>query len=175
MAIAGWVPGFGDAIKGAAKVGKKAAKKAASGIGESLIAANKRSGLNVDMAVQKHGQAKKYRAGSGKDAQSAHMVPTSAVKDLANYSRYSAVTALLPPDVHKRFDDYWKAWARRKVADGVDEITVEELHKVLSEAAQSVPELQGRTADTMHWLFEIEFYQTLGLKPSDKLRVPYSG
>jgi hypothetical protein len=64
------------------------------------------------------------------------------------------------------------------VANAVTEddykVSVEEFIKVLDEAAQSVDELHGRTADTMHWLFEQEFYQTLGLEPSTQVRVPYS-
>jgi hypothetical protein len=144
------------------------------GIGESLIDLEKRSGLNVDLAMQEHRQAREYRAGTGKVAQSAHMVPTSVVEDFESYSRSQALTALLPSEVHKQFDDHWKAWSRKKVAENVYEVTVEEFLKVLDEAAQSVQELRGRTADTMHWVFEQEFYQTLGLEPSTLVRVPYS-
>ena len=49
-----------------------------------------------------------------------------------------------------------------------------EWERVLNDAADSVPGLRGRTADTMSFLIRTELYQTLGLKPDQLIRLPYS-
>lgn len=171
-----------DAQKAAQKA--QNTQKAAPGLGESMIKPELRTNLNVDLAVQEHRDKTEYREGSGKDVQSAHMVNSSTVKNLENYVRDSAITVLLPKALHRAFDDYWKNWARERLdeaAPGEDiSVTVAEWEKVLNDAAQSVPELRGRTADTMHFLIRTELYQTLGLKPDQKLepdqklRLPFS-
>jgi hypothetical protein len=190
MAIVGWIPVLGDAAKGATKVGRQVstkigqnadtviAKTAAPGLGEQLIKEEKRSGLNVDVAAQEHRHKSDYRKGSGKDVQSAHLVNSSSVSDVPGYLREKAVTVLLPTKQHKAFDDYWKAWARRQLAKAKPgeevRVTVAEWEKVLNSAIESVSELRGRTADTISFMIRTELYQTLGLKPDQLIRVPFS-
>jgi RHS repeat-associated protein len=231
LAVVGWVPAVGDAIKGVSKVGKKvaiegaeklakeaaqkaanealdkaakeaadktakeaaekitkeaadktakeaASKAAAPGLGEKMIKEEQKSGLNVDVAAQEHRHKTEYRKGQGKDVQSAHMVNSSSVSDISDYVRDHALTVLLPAKQHKAFDDYWKKWAREKLAKvkpGEEvKVTVAEWEKVLNEAAESVPELKGRTADTMSFMIRTELYQTLGLKPDQLIRLPFS-
>jgi RHS repeat-associated protein len=222
MAVVGWVPLVGDAVKGSAKVGRKVAaeagqkleqklehklekelehkleqkleqqiehkveqsaekavtKSAAPGLGEQMIKEEKRSGLNVDLAAQEHRHKTDYRKGSGKDVQSAHMVNSSSVSDISDYVRDRALTALLPAKQHKAFDDYWKKWARDRLAAAKPgeelKVTVAEWEKVLNEAAESVPELSGRTAETMSFMIRTELYQTLGLQPDQLIRIPFS-
>ena len=142
-----------------------------------MIKDEKKSGLNVDLAAQEHGQKTHFRKGSGKDVQSAHMVNTSSVRDVAGYVRDRALTVLLPRKQHAAFDAYWKKWALERVekAGGKEvKVTVAEWERVLNEAAQSVSELRGRTADTMSFMIRHELYQTLGLKPDQLIRVPFS-
>lgn len=67
--------------------------------------------------------------------QSAHQIPTSAAKNLIDYSRSQALTVLMPRDVHAAFDNAWKAWAREQVAKGHDKVTVREFLRVLDQAA----------------------------------------
>jgi hypothetical protein len=144
-------------------------------LGERFIKADKRSGLNVDIAVQEHRAKADYREGSGQQVQSAHMVNSSSVSDLANYVRDHALTVLMPTATHRAFDDYWKQWARLLNAITDDPvITVADWERVLNDAAQSVPELRGRTADVMSFLIRTELYHTLGLKPDQLLRIPFS-
>ncbi len=73
----------------------------------------------------------------------------------------------MPRELHTAFDAGWKAWAREQVAAGRTQVTVQEFLQVLNRAAEAVPGLRGRTSDTMSWLFHIEAYKTLGLKPTD--------
>jgi len=190
MAIVGWIPLVGDATKGASKVGKQvttkigqsadrvAAKTAAPGLGEQMIKEGKREGLNVDVAAQEHRHMSKYREGSGKDIESAHLVNSSSVRDVPGYIRERAVTVLLPTKQHRAFDDHWKAWARKKLAEATPgeevRVTVAEWEKVLNRAIESVPELRGRTADTISFMIRTELYQTLGLKSDQLIRVPFS-
>ena len=151
---------------------------AAPGLGETMIKEEKRTGLNVDVAAQEHRHKKDFREGSGKNVQSAHMVNSSSVSDISDYVRDSALTVLLPKDLHKAFDDYWKNWARNRLAKAKpgDEVkvTVAEWEKVLNDAADSVVGLKGRTADTMSFMIRTELYQTLGLKPDQLIRLPFS-
>jgi RHS repeat-associated protein len=156
--------------------GKAVKESAAPGLGETLIKKEKKAGLNVDVAAQEHRHKGKYRQAAGRDVESAHLVNSSSVKDISNYVRDNAVTILLPKKQHKAFDRYWKNWARdrwQKAKPGESvEVTVAEWEKILNEAAQSVPELRGRTADTMSFLIRTELYQTLRLRPDQLLRVP---
>jgi hypothetical protein len=119
-----------------------------------------------------------YRLGSGKEVQSAHLVNSSSVRDLPDYVRGNALTILMPTKHHKAFDDYWKKWAKRKLASAKPgeevNVTVQEWERVLNEAVESVPELRGKTAGTMSWMIRNELYQTLGLKPGDLIRLPFS-
>lgn len=190
MAVIGWVPLVGDAAKGVTKLGKKAVtevgqrtekqlvNKAAPGIGERMIKEEKRTGLNVDVAAQEHRHKTDYRAGSGREVQSAHTVNSSSVSGLPNYVRDKALTVLLPAKHHKAFDDYWKAWARERISKlkpGEEPmVAVAEWEQVLNRALDSVPELRGRTADTMSFMIRTELYQTLGLKPDQLIRLPFS-
>jgi len=152
----------------------RAPGKAAPGLGESLIKPERTTGLKVDAAMQEHRDKTTYRQGSGRKVESAHGLPSSAVADVSGYRRNKAVTTLLPKNIHRRFDSGWKAWSRQRVAEGQKEVRVDEFLRVLDEAAASVPELQGRMADTMSWCFRHEAYQTLGLEPDTMIRLPYS-
>jgi hypothetical protein len=147
---------------------------AAPGRGESLISPAKRSGLGVDLAVQKHSEKAEYRQGSGREVESAHMMPSSALKGVEGYRRGAALTVLLPKEVHRTFDNQWKAWSRKQAAQGIQQVRVHDFLRVLDEAAAAVPELHGRTAETMSWCFRHEVYQTLGLHPTDLLPLPYA-
>ena len=75
-------------------------KKREPPLGESMIKPSERSGAKVDVAVQKHGEARDFREQSGTAVQSAHQIPTSAARDLFEYSRSRALTVLMPRDVH---------------------------------------------------------------------------
>ena len=164
VAIAGvaFIPGLGDALKGAAK----------GGLGEKMIKSQKKSGLNVDVAAQPFHKKTDFRKGSGKKVEAAHMVPTVAVGKLQNYSRSRALTVLLPRKLHRQFDAEWMKEARKLRRRGITEITVQEWEMMLVDAAHSVKGLKGRTADTMAFMIRIEFYQTLGLEPTLKLPLP---
>jgi hypothetical protein len=153
------------------------AKTAAPGLGERIIQEEKRSGLNIDVAAQAHRDKTEYRTGSGKHVHSAHLVNSASVNDVPGYVREKALTVLLPANQHKAFDDYWKAWARAKLAKAQPgeevRVTVAEWEEVLNSALASVPELQGRTADTISFMIRTELYQTLGLKPDQLIRIPW--
>jgi RHS repeat-associated protein len=94
--------------------GKAAKEPAASGLGEKLIKTEKKSELNVDVAVQEHRHKAKYRKGAGKDVESAHLVNSSSVTNITNYVRDKALTILLPHKQHTAFDRYWRNWARER-------------------------------------------------------------
>jgi hypothetical protein len=160
---------------------------AAPGLGESMIKPGQRSGLNVDVAVQRHEDKTLFRQGSGRDVQSAHTVNSSSLtllnktsaEDLTRYVRDKALTVLMPTEIHKAFDGNWMKEAHRLLAEarakGLPEtVSVADWERILNAAADAVPELKGRTADTMHLLIRHELYQTLGLSPEARLAIPFS-
>jgi hypothetical protein len=139
-----------------------------------MVKPDRRAELNVDMALQEYRDKNEYRHGSGREVEAAHMGPSSALREVAGYSRSRALTALLPRESHQAFDRYWERWSREQVGQGRSQARVDEFLRVLKEAAESVPELRGRTADTMGFCFENEFFQVLNLKPEDTIRIPYA-
>jgi hypothetical protein len=153
---------------------RTASNPTAAGIGESMVKPDRRAELNVDMALQEYRDKNEYRHGSGREVEAAHMGPSSALREVAGYSRSRALTALLPRESHQAFDRYWERWSREQVGQGRSQARVDEFLRVLKEAAESVPELRGRTADTMGFCFENEFFQVLNLKPEDTIRIPYA-
>lgn len=104
-----------------------------------------------------------------------HLVPTTAVRHLPQYSRSSALTVLGFREQHGRFDRHWLDQCRaiNRANPGVqNELTVAEWEIMLNKALESVPEWQGRVAGTLSFMIRVELYQTLGLTPTDMLRVP---
>lgn len=131
----------------------------------------------VDLVVQPHSAASEVRDAigvSGKDVQSAHHAPTSAIRDQTGYSREGALTVLLPRATHRAFDDYWKSWSIAQVKSGKTTTTVEHFIAVVDQAIQQTPNIDIKTKGAMSWLLQNEFYRDLGLKPSDVIRLPYS-
>jgi hypothetical protein len=126
------------------------------------------------MAVQPHNVKTQFREASGSAVQSAHLIPSSAAEEIVGYSRGKALTSLMPKQYHGAFDAGWREWSLAQVKAGRTTVTVEEFLRVLDRSAEAVPQLAGRTSDTMSWLFRVEAYQTLGLSPGDLVRIPFS-
>ncbi len=140
--------------------------------GESFIKPEQRIGTSADVAAQAHKDKVDYRDGSGKQVQSAHMVPTVAVSRVHEYSRSAALTVLLPIKVHMDFDSHWREWATLKRREGITEVTVSEWEMALNRALESVHDIPACSANTMSFMIRTELYQTLGLRPSDLLPLP---
>ncbi|MCB9302591.1 MAG: hypothetical protein H6566_18265 [Lewinellaceae bacterium] len=174
IAIIGFIPG-GDLVKGLRKGGKKLlkGKKTARGIGEKFIKKGKRLEVNVDLALQRHKNKTKFRLGAGREVESAHLVNSSSLKNIPGYSRDSALTVLLPTRVHRKFDKHWKAKARELLKDQTH-VKVAEWEKILNDAIESVPELKGRTGDTMSFAIRNELYHVQRLNADDLIRMPFS-
>ncbi|MEO1263464.1 MAG: hypothetical protein AAFZ15_31930 [Bacteroidota bacterium] len=200
LAALAWVPGL-DFLKGAKKVQSKMKvrggkvrpkakpkakpKKAAPGFGERYIKEEERLGINADLAVQQHKQKTNYRKGSGREIESAHMVNSSSLKELKHYKARDALTVLMPLHLHREFDNNWKRRAREIIKERAKKrggkltpedayIRVDEWERILVEAAEQVPGLKGRAADTMAFIIRTELYQNLSLNPGDLIRIPFS-
>jgi hypothetical protein len=168
---------FESDIDRALPASKAPAEPAAPGLGEQMIKEERKTGIPADAASQSHKHKTDFRAGSGELVESAHMVPTVVVKKVQDYSRSDALTVLLPKGTHRKYDKHWKKWARQRRRElrsqGLPEyVSVAEWEAALNRAAASVPELAGRTADTMSFMIRTEFYQTLGLEPTLLLPLP---
>jgi hypothetical protein len=130
----------------------------------------------VGGAFQPHGSAPTVRDElgiTGKDAQSAHIGPTAALKKLSGYVRKDALTQLLPPQIHKQFDDHWKDWAHAQRRKGQTHATISELHKVVVEAIDQTPNMSPQTKGALAWQLHRELFQELGLHPDQKIELPF--
>jgi hypothetical protein len=132
--------------------------------------------IAVDLVVQMHSSATETRKAlgvKGKDIQSAHGVPTSALKDVPGYSRERALTVLLPRDTHKAFDDFWKEWSIAQRKKGITHATVDEFLEIMDKAIEQTPNLADKTKKAMAGNLFNEFYKELEMKPWDKIELPY--
>lgn len=137
----------------------------------------KAAGIKADIEAHPHKVAPDVRSAkgqSGVDAQSAHVAPTSALRDTSGYVRGDALTASLPPDVHRALDRQWQAAFREMASSGKTEITVRELNDVVGKAIQNTPGLTKKQQGTLEWMLDKELTD-LGLSSADKVRLPYSG
>jgi hypothetical protein len=131
---------------------------------------------SIDLAVQEHGVAAEIRHAlgvAGKDFQSAHLVPSSAMRGITGYSRSGADTMLLEASLHRALDQHWKDWAMGQRRSGRTTCTVSELRRVMNAAIDQTPNLSPRTKGALSWRLELELFRDLGLKPEDTLELPY--
>ncbi|WP_091617446.1 hypothetical protein [Amycolatopsis saalfeldensis] len=131
----------------------------------------------VDLATQPHRTAPAAREGygvSGKDVQSAHIAPTSFLRDLPGYRRGGADTVLLDRATHAAFDQYWKDWAMEQRRNGRTEVTVSQLYAKMLDAIDQIPNMEQRTKNAMAWRLQLELFRDLGLAPTDRVTLPYA-
>lgn len=131
----------------------------------------------VDLGVQPHRAASQVREGfgiTGRQAQSAHIGPTSFLHRVLGYSRSAAETVLLDPATHRAFDNHWKNWAMAQRRLGRTRCTAGELFDVMLEAVDQIPGLPQRTKNALAWRMDLEFFRDLGLRPATELDLPYA-
>jgi hypothetical protein len=134
------------------------------------------SGKSVGAALEPHGSAGTVRDElgiTGKHAQSAHVGPTAALRDVVGYSRSKALTTLLPPETHAAFDTHWKEWSQAQRRAGKTETTVGDLHRIVVKAIEQTPKLTPQAKGAIATQLHIELYRDLGLSPSQKVRLPF--
>jgi hypothetical protein len=131
----------------------------------------------VDLGVQPHRWAPAAREGhgvSGKDVQSAHLGPTSFLRDLPGYSRGGADTVLLDRATHAAFDQHWKNWAMdQRRAGRTTPVSASELYAVMLDAIDQIPKMEQRVKNAMAWRLQLELFRDLGLAPTDTVTLPY--
>jgi hypothetical protein len=138
------------------------------------------------VGVQPHGDATDTRNAmgvKGSTHQSAHVGASGFLKDLANYSREQALTIIMDVATHKAFDNHWKAWVHQQ--PGKD-VTVKEMFDAMVRAIDQIPNVHALSEATpgdptdllKQWkgtiahLLHIEIYGTLGLTPTQRVRLP---
>jgi hypothetical protein len=138
----------------------------------------------VDLAVQHHNNASEVRKEygvSGHAVQSAHVGPTSFLREIDGYSRGQADTVLLPAAVHAALDRHWKDWAVEQRRLGATHVTAEDLHATMVEAIDRTPNLSEAAKNAIAWKLHIELFSEpdehghggLGLKPENIVELPY--
>ncbi|WP_148699514.1 DUF4157 domain-containing protein [Candidatus Nitrososphaera evergladensis] len=152
-----------------------AGSAAADALAGGLIGAQGAPGT-VDIAFQSHGSATEVRNAygvTGQQQQSAHVGPTSFLRDVPTYSRRRALTTLLDPATHRAFDDHWKNWAIRQRRAGRVNCTVGEMRQVMFDAIEQIPNMPQRTRNVLRWRMELELNE-LGLGLGDSIDLPYA-
>ena len=130
----------------------------------------------ADLATQPHSQAPEVREEygvSGSDVQSAHVGPTSFLKDTPGYSRGGAETVLLDRATHTAFDKFWKDWAIGQRKAGRTQVSVSELYAVMLDAIDQIPGIAQRMKNALAWRLQLELFRDLGLRPTDAVGLPY--
>ena len=130
----------------------------------------------VHLEVQPHRTAPQARSGlgvSGSDVQSAHVGPTSFLRDVPGYSRGGADTVLLERATHAAFDQHWKDWAMAQRRAGRTAVSTSELYAVMLDAIDQIPKLSQLTKNAMAWRLQLELFRDLGLSPTDTVTLPY--
>lgn len=138
----------------------------------------------ISAEVQEHRHASEVREAfgvTGKDVQSAHggasswlnkRVWRSGKPIRVSYSRAEAITNLLPPEAHRSFDDFWKAFARDKRSSGITKVTVSEMLNVMREAVAQSKIPKGRQGPLIT-IIEKEI-RDLGLLGTDVIELPFA-
>jgi hypothetical protein len=131
----------------------------------------------VDLATQPHGAAPAVRGEygvSGTDVQSAHIGPTSFLRDVPGYSRSGAETVLLDRATHAALDRNWKGWAIAQRQAGRTVVPISELYSVMLDAIEQTPGLSQRTKNALAWRLQLELFRDLNLRPTTTVELPYS-
>ena len=132
---------------------------------------------DAPLRLHGHGSARTARRAigvSGRDVESAHGAPRSAMSTTSGYSARAALARLLPRDVHRSMDAFWQQEARRLVASGRSTWTAQEMFEAVS---QSILRTRGLSRDEMmsHIArLQDEIFVEWGLRPSDPVRLPFS-
>jgi hypothetical protein len=130
----------------------------------------------ADLAVHTHGHASIVRqilGVTGAQANSGHIGPTSALRNVTDYSRSGAETTLLDPVTHAAFDNFWKNWAMNMRRAGRTDCTVAELYQTMLQAIDQIPGMPQRTRNAIAWRLQLELFRDLGLLPQTRIRLPY--
>lgn len=165
--------GLSETVSGKAR-GVSAAVKEAQAVGFM----EKTAPGKVDLAVHEHKDAGKIRKAldvSGKDYQSAHDVPTSALKTAKGYSRDKALATLMENEVHnKKFDKHWKDWARNLRKNGVVKIKAGVFYEEMKRSVNNIPneDLPPRSKGALIDNIRKEMFSDLGLSVDDLVDVP---
>jgi hypothetical protein len=110
---------------------------------------------------------------SGAQVQSAHIGPTSFLRDVPDYSRSGAATTLLDRNVHAALDGHWKAWAISQRQAGRTSVSVQEMYNVMLDAIDRTPGLSQYVKNTLSWRLQVELFQELELQPAQTVQLPY--
>lgn len=125
--------------------------------------------------LQRHGQASTARKQKGLtgSAQSAHVAPRSAMRGVPGYSADDAFTKLLPRDVHRSMDAFWKSRFQAMQAAGQSNATAQEVFDVVAESIKRATGISPGLKTTLIERLKDELFIELKLKPADMVELPY--
>ena len=111
---------------------------------------------------------------SGKDVQSAHMAPQSAMRNTPGYNPRAALTSLQDTAVHTSIDAYWKSTFQSLAATGKTEITAQELFDTVAKSIELGEGLSDADKSSLTARLSDELFIEYGLTPQSNVRLPYS-
>ena len=75
--------------------------------------------------------------------------------------------------MHRAFDAHWQQWAALRRADRIDVPVAELYAEALLSAIERIPSMKQRARDTLAQRLQIELFSELGLRPTDRVTLPY--
>ncbi|MCL4298047.1 MAG: hypothetical protein KJ077_20055 [Anaerolineae bacterium] len=124
-----------------------------------------------------HGTARRgrqVRGQSGRQVESTHFAPQSAMRGLASYDPNAALTRLLPRRVHRSMDRFWQERARQLVNQGRTSWTAQEMFEAVAESIRRTPELSDGEKISHIQRLSDEIFVEYGLHTADLVRLPFS-
>ena len=99
--------------------------------------------------------------------EAAHVVPQSVGKHIPGYNPDTALTVLMPKELHASFDDVWKpVWEDMKAAAAQGKSSTAYDVEVMMKSAVDKSNMSPQMKGTMHFMIDTELYGTLGLNRS---------
>jgi hypothetical protein len=143
-----------------------------------------KTGMRVEGGVQEHEDMRAVRetfGHSGYAYQSAHVIPSSFMDEVGQYSRGHAQTILMKREIHKFLDDHWKAWARSELPSRPDErCTVAEMLGVMRAAIANLGKMPDADPQEIRSLQAMLYNRLdaeigeLGLPMNQKVWLPWA-
>jgi hypothetical protein len=128
------------------------------------------------LTFQEHGKAdinRKVHGLSGDKAQSMHVAPQSAMRELPNWNKDTSFTVPGAKDIHRTVDAGWKSETRSLAGKGQSTMKVEELKQIVGRSIDK-SRLKDGEKMSLKARLDDELRIDYGLKDSDKVRMPYS-
>lgn len=110
---------------------------------------------------------------SGRQVQSAHGAPQSAMRGVPGYDPDAALTRLMDRSTHTGMDQYWKQTFQAMRRSGQTQATAREVYDIVAESIRRAPGLAAGERNSLIARLSDEMFVEFGLSPTDTMTLPY--